>query len=676
MKETVINTSNSIFDFLFIGLGAANCLLILRLHENNLLLGKTVGIIEPNSKKTNDRTFCFWSTEEELLNLKLKSLISYSWDCIEISGITKQEIKPLHYYHVKGIDLYNETKNILHSHNVTFISSYLTENPRIESTYFEIKLENEILYASKVFDSRPPTFLTPEINQSHLLQSFYGWVVKTKDKKFDTSKIVMMDFNVPQNNFTQFIYILPFNDNTALIELTRFGKQKLQYDESQIILNDYINKLVDSFEVLEEEQGVIPMSSAGMQIDDFGSNWVNTGVKANLLKSTTGYAFHSMAEDAITQMEAVKNDQLSIRKPRKQRFLYYDRLLLKILDEKPEYGKVIFETLFEKVPVIRVLNFMREKTNFKEEISIFAKLPLRIVIETAIKDLLIKADGSPILILPFLFTILSLVLSISNLKFITWSILALGFLTVGLSHGAIDHLTSKEITNKKQLGYFIVSYLLKGAFFGVIWIFLPDLALVTFIVYSAWHFGQADFKEWNLNQGWQSLLWGLTVLITILFFHIEEFNWIINQIPNLNFVILLKNISKSQIISVQILVIISGLFLAILNKSINIIYTLIYLLLSSFLPLLVSFGIYFVFQHSVNGWLHLSKGLNQSSYSLWLKSLPFTIGGVLIILYFMLFFGINYIGMFFIILSCLSLPHVFSMHNFYTKLKEQYNNNY
>jgi hypothetical protein len=79
----------------------------------------------------------------------------------------------------------------------------------------------------------------------------------------------------------------------------------------------------------------------------------------------------------------------------------------------------------------------------------------------------------------------------------------------------------------------------------------------------------------------------------------------------------------------------------------------------------MAFGIYFVLQHSINGWKHLSVGLGKGSLVMWKNALPFTIGGAGIICYFLLFAAENYIGLFFIILSCLSLPHVFSMHAFY-----------
>ena len=296
-------------------------------------------------------------------------------------------------------------------------------------------------------------------------------------------------------------------------------------------------------------------------------------------------------------------------------------------------------------------------------------MPTKIVAKALLNALFQRVIALPVLVLPFLFTIVAVLFSLTNLESITWIILAVGFFTVGLSHGALDHLTSKTIINKKELFYFIIKYLLKSLLLGLCWLVLPDLALFVFIGFSAWHFGQADFKEWQLKVGWQSFLWGSVLILVILIFHFDELIAILEQIPNLSSLQLLKNVSENQITTLQISVISFGLFLAVYSKSKYLFFTLLYLLLSSMLPLLVSFGIYFVYQHSIHGWFHLLKGLNLSSSKLWIKSFPFSIIGALILLGFFLFGGLNYIGMFFIVLSCLSLPHVLGMHYFYTSTK-------
>lgn len=665
----MINNLSKKFDYLFVGLGASNCLLILRLHENGMLNGKTIAIIEPSSKNTNDKTFCIWASEEELLRLKLDKLVCKSWDVIEIGGIAKQDINPLKYHYVKSIDLYNLTKNVLNNYELSLYNSSLTEDPQIIDGLFEINLTGNIFYVEKVFDSRPPNYLKPQKGQSHLFQSFYGWKVKTTNAFFDINSIMMMDFRVEQNNATQFIYILPFTSDYALIEVTRFGNYLLKKEEALPIFTNYVNKLGINFEIIETEQGVIPMSTADMEIKKFGDNWINMGSNANLLKATTGYAFHAMANDAINMAENLKKNCSLNRAIKKSRFEFYDRLLLKILNDQPEWGKPIFETLFSKVPIVNVLNFMGEKTTFSQEVSIFLKLPKWLFIRTAISDVFHQIKTLPILILPFIFTFLTLFLTYFKLETISWLLIGLGFCSIGLFHGALDHLTQKINPNKKEYIYFIGNYLLKSALIGLVWYIIPTLALLIFIMYSAWHFGQADYKEWNLKHGLQSLLWGLVSLLIILFFHFKELNLILVQIPNFPADNSISRISQNQLYAIQSIIVTSGFILAILNKSKLMMLTLIYLLLSAMLPLLISFGIYFVGQHSMHGWKHLKQGLNKKSSNLILKALPFSLGGLMIILFFVLFAGVNYLGVFFIILSCLSMPHVWSMHYFYHKQK-------
>ncbi len=659
------------YDYAFIGLGAANCLLLLNLHRNELLVGKKIAIIEPSSKTKNDRTFCFWASEKEVLKLGLEDLISKSWDNVEITGITKQSIQPLQYHHIKGIDLYNASKLAIKTYHVTFFSNTFQDSPIVTSEFFKLELETQTIKAAQVFDSRPPSFQKAQKHQSHIYQSFIGWKIKTREQKFDPKTVVMMDFNIPQNDFTQFVYVLPFDENTALIELTRFGANILEKDEANIILSAFIKNLAEDYDILEYEQGVIPMSSAKLKTENFGKNWINMGSRADILKASTGYAFHSMANDALFQMESIKKGDKKARPSSKNRFQFYDRLLLKILDKKPQFGKNIFEILFAKTTVKKVLRFLNEETSPIEEISIFSKLPKKLFIQTALENLFSVGFKFPKLFLPFGFTFLAILLSYFNFEFISWFVLISGFFSVGLAHGALDHLSTKKIYNRKQLLAFSAKYVVKSILFGLLWLLSSDTALVLFIFYSAWHFGEADFTEWKYKVGITSFLWGMAVLTIILFFHFNDFILILKQIPNLKYIIRIEFINAQSVSKIQIFTLSSVLLLALIKKSKFIFLTIVYLAFSSMLPLLLSFGIYFVGQHSMNGWRHLSKELKETPAKMWLNALPFSAGGALIIIYFLLFAKTQYLGFFFIILSCLSFPHVFYMNRFYRQQKSQ-----
>ncbi len=657
-------------DFLFIGMGAANCLLLIKMYENDLLQNKKLAIIEPNSKIVNDRNFCFWSNEEEVLKLNLGPLISSKWQNIKVADREKQTISPVYYYHIKGIDLYNKVKEILKEQTVSYYTEKFDGTAIQKSNSFLISLTNLKIDAVKVFDSRPPEYARAEKNQSHLLQSFYGWELKANDYNFDTSTMVMMDFNIPQNNYCQFMYILPFTNNTALFEVTRFGKAIITKEESEKLLTEYLANFGFSYQILDEEKGVIPMSSLKITNINYGENWIRTGANANMVKPTTGYAFHNMAIDANNHVESMLNKKTFTRKIQRSRFKFYDGLLLKILEETPQHGKSIFQNLFNNVSINNVLPFLSEKSSLQKELFIFSKLPILIFLRVAFKDILHRITKVNPSYFAFIITIVSILAYTLGLKEILWSFLGIGFLSVGLSHGAIDYLTDQTINNRKQFIKFIASYLLKGAFLGLIWIVLPDLALVVFIAFSAWHFGQADFKEWKYKQGFNSFTWGLIVLITILIYHHDETIVILGHIKGLQIHHVFSDLSANQLLIGKLSITLFSVLFAAYHKSKLMLLTVCYLLLSTMLPLIASFGIYFVMQHSVHGWRHLKKDLKTNSFTLWKKALPFSLGGALIISIFMLVNNKDYMGVFFILLSCISMPHIFSMHNFYSRFSK------
>ena len=661
------NNSKNTVDFIFIGMGAANCLILLKLHENGSLRDKKIAIIEPQKKDVNDRNFCFWSTEEELQDLHLEDLISSKWQHIKVANQTNQSIAPGYYYHVRGLDLYNKVHGIFHELDVVFFQENFNATPEVNSGTFILTLADTILDAQFVFDSRPPKYEAPQKNQSHLLQSFYGWEIKTINHCFDTSAMVMMDFEIPQNNYCQFMYILPFTENTALFEVTRFGKEKITKEEAEELLTEYIAELGISYAILEDEKGVIPMSSIPIQETNYGENWIATGANADLVKPTTGYAFHNMVNDAVRIADAINQKQSYTRKKPISRFKFYDTLLLKILEETPQHGKKIFQDLFHNIPIENVLTFLSEKSSLSKELHIFSKLPILIFLRVAFKNIFNRVSHISPVHLALITTIASLLLIKTGFSIVLWVFLGIGFLSVGLSHGALDYLTEKTIKSRKQFLHYILIYLAKGALLGLLWIAMPDLALLVFIAFSAWHFGQADFREWNLKQGLNSFIWGFIVLATILICHQTETVEVLNHIKGLQIQQAFESLTEPQLFIVQVSLTIFSIVFSFFLRSKKLLLTLSYLLLSSALPLLASFGIYFVAQHSMHGWRHLKADLQATSFNLWLKALPLSMGGALIFLIFMLLNNKDFFGIFFIVLSCMSLPHIISMHKFYRR---------
>ncbi|MFM8493676.1 MAG: hypothetical protein ACKOA7_08070, partial [Bacteroidota bacterium] len=67
------------YDLVFLGMGCANTLLLRSLHRRGQLQGLRLCVVEPNPEQITHKTFCFWSTPEELAQWDLTPLISKSW---------------------------------------------------------------------------------------------------------------------------------------------------------------------------------------------------------------------------------------------------------------------------------------------------------------------------------------------------------------------------------------------------------------------------------------------------------------------------------------------------------------------------------------------------------------------------------------------------------------------
>jgi lycopene beta-cyclase len=666
--------------FGFLGLGAANSLLLIHLHERGLLKGQKTVILEPDLKLKNDKTFCFWATPKELQLMGIEDLVDYSWSSIQIGDMDVKPLNAIRYCHVSSSALYDRVRDIISEYqsDIDWIQESVIEVKNIDSNNIVITTPSEQgLICNFVFDSRPAVWKPSKANESFLWQSFYGWEIETKEDAFDPEVFNMMDFNVEQAGNTQFVYTLPRSSKTALVELTRFGEICIEENESNDLLNGYLlRKGINNYEINHREQGRIPMSTLQIYSDSVSSGHIYLGGAAGRIKPSTGYAFKSMAFDARIIAENVENnyDLNDRREPleRKGRFAFYDRLLLKIIEKYPEQGKHIFVSLFAKVDPNRVLKFLEEKTTVKEDMRVLGSLPKMPFIKEATVDLFTSVMAHFKAIIPLVAALFLGLLNRFDLAGVSFAFLGFGIALIGIPHGAMDHvLLQKEPLKIKGLLGFVSKYLLRGLGIWVLWWMSPTLGLIIFLLYSAWHFGQADFEEWGSPTGFFSFIWGCVLLALILFSHSSETNAIFDQlhVPSVPFVN--GMIIENQHVGFEIACLFSAA-LSLKNRSYKMLISFIALCVSVYLPLLIAFGVYFIFQHSVHGWFHIKRQLNSSHFQLYKIAFPFTMGAFLL---FILFFyrdaelWSNQVGAFFVFLSCLSFPHVWEMHRFYGKRK-------
>jgi beta-carotene 15,15'-dioxygenase len=73
---------------------------------------------------------------------------------------------------------------------------------------------------------------------------------------------------------------------------------------------------------------------------------------------------------------------------------------------------------------------------------------------------------------------------------------------VGMAHGSIDHILAVEVLKimpKKNMSLFVLAYVALVVFYLVFWFYFPLFSFFIFLLYSAYHFGQADTEELSYN---------------------------------------------------------------------------------------------------------------------------------------------------------------------------------
>ena len=260
-----------------------------------------------------------------------------------------------------------------------------------------------------------------------------------------------------------------------------------------------------------------------------------------------------------------------------------------------------------------------------------------------------------------------------NNSLITFSLFLI--LTVGISHGSLDHIKGKKLL--KILGFkssiiFYSGYIIIGLITILIWIFFPKFLLFLFLIVASFHFGKEDSEFISKNKNFELIyfLKGLLVIIAPLLFHREE---TILVFQSLNFD-LSKNILINYLILYFFLLLsfISSIILS-LNKSFEVKSLLLMdflsiIILNYFLNPVLAFTIYFCFLHSIRHSILLIQKINKNIRKgfpiFFRKALPLTIItiiGYIIALYFLnnynelddSIYKVIFIG-----LAALTFPHI------------------
>lgn len=354
------------FDYTIIGGGLAGMQLALAFCSDLFFTDKRIAIVEPNSKTTNDKTWCFW----EKGSGQWDKLLLHQWETGMFYGPEKSipmNFGEYSYKMLPSINFYNFVKaQVAKSTNIEWI-----EDRVVEVKGNNISGDKNSYHSKWIFDSRVPKAFEKDSKSITVLQPFKGWVIETEKDEFNPESFSFMDYRLKHKKKTCFTYVLPISKRKALVEFTFFVPELIEADVYDKKLKEFISEKlkIATYSILEVEEGVIPMSSYPFWNEN-KTNYLKIGTGGGWVKASTGYSFKNVERKVAELVESLKLDTLPKTSIWQNRFRFYDEVLLNILHQKNEKGPEVFERMYTKNKAHEIFKFLDEETTFAEELKI------------------------------------------------------------------------------------------------------------------------------------------------------------------------------------------------------------------------------------------------------------------------------------------------------------------
>lgn len=290
------------------------------------------------------------------------------------------DLQPYTYKMIRGIDFYQRVYQTLASFsNVTVVNEEIRSLQEKEDVA-EVVTDQHTYRGKWLFSSLRDADEVKQANgHQYLLQHFKGWEVRTKQPFFNPQAATLMDFRINQQGDCRFMYVLPTDEQTALVEYTIFSDRLLEptrYEqELRKYMPEYLGLRESDYQVTHEEFGIIPMTDMTYP-RQLGKKIIRIGTAGGATKASTGYTFQRIQQDSQQIVKQLTSTgTLSTTKFSSTRFHLFDSVLLNVMGRSFYPAGKAFTCMFKKNPPARILRFLDEDTHLGEDIAIINSVP-------------------------------------------------------------------------------------------------------------------------------------------------------------------------------------------------------------------------------------------------------------------------------------------------------------
>lgn len=380
-----MKAANTTYDYIITGFGCAGMSLIYYMLQSNLSTKKIL-VIDNELKQKNDRTWCYWGSKPLDIHPIGQSIIS--WNTISVSNgstLIKKPLQALKYYHIRSADFYAKINTLIQKFpNVHILRDNVIQIKEVSSGKVDVETAKSGMFTGKYAFNSIPT-RDSQLHNAALKQVFLGWHIKSTNPCFDPDTALLMDFIKNGSSGNEFFYVLPFSTHEALVEFTSLGTEVPDFKSMEPHLKTYLASKygIDQYEITFTEHGVIPMTTQ-KYAPETSDHIINIGILGGCTRPSTGYTFTNIQKHCKAIVESLSENKnlLNFRWTRKNRFNFYDNILLNVVRKWPEELPHLFFDLFHSNPAPSVLKFMDEESSFAEDILLFSRLKFPVFIKS------------------------------------------------------------------------------------------------------------------------------------------------------------------------------------------------------------------------------------------------------------------------------------------------------
>jgi lycopene beta-cyclase len=368
------------YHYIFTGNGLSALLTLFEMIQSGRFSDKKILLIDSDAKNKNDRTWCFWDSENLFDEISIKKW-QRAW--FKSENFTNQlNLRPYKYKMIKSVDFYKLIFDEISQHkNIEIFQDEVLDFSEL-GHHCVVQTKTKSFTCNQIFNSiYNPEFVKSQTKFPLVQQHFIGWFIKSKEAVFTEDCPTFMDFSVAQKGNTRFMYVLPTSSTEALLEYTLFSKDLLSKEAYEAEIENYIKKLgITEYEIVEKEQGNIPMTCFPFWKNN-SKNIINIGSAGGWSKASTGYTFKNSVKKSKKLVRFLKTESDFTKFHKINKFWFYDLLLIDILYQTNQYGSSIFSSLFKTGKAPLIFKFLDEETSFWEDLQVIWMCPKSLFIK-------------------------------------------------------------------------------------------------------------------------------------------------------------------------------------------------------------------------------------------------------------------------------------------------------